>query len=176
MNKVTVILVLNSIYNVYVNDIIFGSYNSSAIALIECNKLTGLSYTDIQEYLVTDSVGNEYTQKEIFDLQRGVQNNFIIISGTLTQSGINPPVFTQNSYNPTLTINMSYTGIGEYLMEIVGGSVLPDATEIYTTNISGICYGYTNGSNDIVIETRNSSFVLANTLLFNSGILIRIPQ
>lgn len=176
MNKITVILI-NAVYEVYENGIIYGSYASSAIALSIANDLTGLAYTNISQYLVSDSNGNEYTQNEIYNLKQGQNDLFYIISGVISQEGTNAPTVTYNQNDTGNTYTPARDSEGHYTLTRATGTVdFTDSTELYAGTVDGFIEFYKSSTTVAWINTLTAANVYSDDYLTNKSFLIKIPK
>lgn len=167
----------NARYIVYYNDEFFGNYASSAIALAQCNTLTGLSYTDINDYVVTDTNGVNNMQKQINTLV--TKNNlYFDISGVMTQNGSNAgPVLTIKENETGNTYTSARTGAGAYTVTRATGSVaLTATTEFYPGSIEGFIQMQYVSATQFSISCQAPDGTPADDLITSVAFSIRIPR
>jgi len=167
----------NARYIVWQNNEVFGNYASSAIALIQANLLTGLSYTDVNDYVVTTSAGVNNMQKNINTLM--TKNNlYYDVSGVMTQAGsVAGPVLTIKENETGNTYTTAYVSDGSYtLNKITGNVVFTATTEIYLSGIVGFLQVEYASATQLTITCQAPDGTPADDLIAGVGFTFRIPR
>jgi len=170
MTKVTISLE-NSLYTVFVDGNASFTSSTSSLALAYANDITGLSYTDVNDYVDTTSAGVDKTQKEINTLiaEDALAGEYLAL---ITQAGTAAPTVQVIKNELSAAIVWAYSGVGIYTGTLVGAFTANKTGGVCAPLLSASAAIVRTSADVVTLSTTDSSNAAANGLLTASYIQI----